>query len=171
MVLKNVRLKFQRQHKKKIPISEPIWFFIFMWFLFFTLHLLPGCLRETVNQYISRYHMVSLDYVSIAQKVFLRWMLVLKRKILQVDLLETQLSRVNASIMEKKKKWINNMSRASLIKNPPASAGDGSSIPGPGRFHMPWSNEAPALQLEKSSHCKEDSAQPKINKEVINKSQ
>ena len=42
------------------------------------------------------------------------------------------------------------MSRASLIKNPPASAGDGSSIPGLGRVHMPWSKEAPALQLEKT---------------------
>ena len=25
-------------------------------------------------------------------------------------------------------------------KNPPANAGDRSSAPGPGRFHMPWSN-------------------------------
>ena len=28
----------------------------------------------------------------------------------------------------------------SVLKNPPASAGDLSSIPDPGRFHMPWSN-------------------------------
>ena len=27
-----------------------------------------------------------------------------------------------------------------LVKNPPASAGDTGSIPGPGRSHMPWSN-------------------------------
>ena len=27
-------------------------------------------------------------------------------------------------------------------KNPPARAGDTGLIPGPGRFHMPWSNEA-----------------------------
>ena len=27
-------------------------------------------------------------------------------------------------------------------KNPPANAGDTGSIPGPGRFHMPWSNKA-----------------------------
>ena len=26
----------------------------------------------------------------------------------------------------------------SVDKNPPASAGDTGSIPGPGRFHMPW---------------------------------
>ena len=26
------------------------------------------------------------------------------------------------------------------VKNPPANAGDTSSIPGPGRSHMPWSN-------------------------------
>ena len=30
----------------------------------------------------------------------------------------------------------------SVVKNPPASAGDASSIPDPGRSHMPWSNEA-----------------------------
>jgi len=28
----------------------------------------------------------------------------------------------------------------SVIKNPPASAGDMGSIPGPGRSHMPWSS-------------------------------
>ena len=27
-----------------------------------------------------------------------------------------------------------------MIKNPPASAGDTGSSPGPGRSHMPWSN-------------------------------
>ena len=27
-----------------------------------------------------------------------------------------------------------------VVKNPPANAGDSGSIPGPGRFHMPWSN-------------------------------
>ena len=27
-----------------------------------------------------------------------------------------------------------------VVKNPPASAGDMGSIPGPGRTHMPWSN-------------------------------
>ena len=26
------------------------------------------------------------------------------------------------------------------VKNPPANAGDMGSIPGPGRFHVPWSN-------------------------------
>ena len=34
-----------------------------------------------------------------------------------------------------------------VIKNPPASAGDTGSIPGPGRSHMPRSNEARAPQL------------------------
>ena len=29
-----------------------------------------------------------------------------------------------------------------LRKNPPANAEDGGSIPGLGRFHMPWSNSA-----------------------------
>ena len=28
----------------------------------------------------------------------------------------------------------------SVVKNPPANAGDTGSSPGPGRSHMPWSN-------------------------------
>ena len=27
-----------------------------------------------------------------------------------------------------------------MVKNPPANAGDTGSIPGPGRSHMPWSS-------------------------------
>ena len=34
-----------------------------------------------------------------------------------------------------------------VVKNLPANAGDTGSIPGPGRSHMPWSNEARAPQL------------------------
>ena len=34
-----------------------------------------------------------------------------------------------------------------VVKNLPASAGDIGSSPGPGRSHMPWSNEAHAPQL------------------------
>ena len=34
-----------------------------------------------------------------------------------------------------------------VVKNPPANAGDAGSSPGPGRSHMPWSNEARAPQL------------------------
>ena len=34
-----------------------------------------------------------------------------------------------------------------MVKNLPASAGDVGSIPGPGRSHMPQSNEARAPQL------------------------
>ena len=34
-----------------------------------------------------------------------------------------------------------------VVKNPPANAGDMSSSPGPGRSHMPQSNEARAPQL------------------------
>ena len=30
------------------------------------------------------------------------------------------------------------------VMNPPANAGDTSLVPGPGRFHMPWGNEAHA---------------------------
>ena len=32
-------------------------------------------------------------------------------------------------------------------KNPPANTGDKGSIPGPGRFHRPWSSQARAAQL------------------------
>ena len=79
----------------------------------------------------------------------------------------------------------------SVVKSPPASAGDMGSIPDPGRSHMPesaleagslnyWSprtlepvlttRESTAMnctcspQLEKTLHNKEDPAQPKINK-------
>ena len=34
-----------------------------------------------------------------------------------------------------------------MVKNPPASAGDTGSSPGPGRSHMPWSNWARVPQL------------------------
>ena len=34
-----------------------------------------------------------------------------------------------------------------MVKNPPANAGDTGSSPGPGRSHMPWSNEAHVPQL------------------------
>ena len=39
----------------------------------------------------------------------------------------------------------------SMVKNLPTKAGDTGSIPDPGRFHMPWSNQACAPQL--SSLC------------------
>ena len=35
----------------------------------------------------------------------------------------------------------------SVVKNPPANAGDTGSIPGPGGSHMPWSSSAPVPQL------------------------
>ena len=34
-----------------------------------------------------------------------------------------------------------------VVKNPPANAGDTDSIPGLGRFHMPWGNSARVPQL------------------------
>ena len=34
-----------------------------------------------------------------------------------------------------------------VVKNPPANAGHTGSSPGPGKSHMPWSNEARAPQL------------------------
>ncbi|XDB64288.1 hypothetical protein AB1E18_017602 [Capra hircus] len=41
-----------------------------------------------------------------------------------------------------------------LVRNPPANAGDTGSIPGPGRSHMPQSNQTRALQLLKPE-CRE----------------
>ena len=36
--------------------------------------------------------------------------------------------------------WGGDFPGGPLVKNPPANAGSMGSIPGPGRFHMPWSN-------------------------------
>ena len=36
---------------------------------------------------------------------------------------------------------------SSVVKNTPANAGDTGSIPGPGRSHMPWSNQVCEPQL------------------------
>ena len=50
-----------------------------------------------------------------------------------------------ATGLEGGKKWIlkslyKDFPGGSVVKNPPASAGDTGSIPGPGRSHMPWGN-------------------------------
>ena len=37
--------------------------------------------------------------------------------------------------------------RGAVVKNPPSNARDTNSIPGPGRFHMPQSSSAYALDL------------------------
>ena len=39
-----------------------------------------------------------------------------------------------------KKKEIWDFPGGTVIKNPPANAGHMGSIPGPGRYHMSWSN-------------------------------
>ena len=36
---------------------------------------------------------------------------------------------------------------SSVVKNPPANAGDTGSIPDPGRSHVPWRNQARMPQL------------------------
>ena len=47
-----------------------------------------------------------------------------------------------------KSKWsFGDFPGGSVVKNPPANAGDMGSSPGPGRSHMPWSNETRAPQL------------------------
>ena len=33
------------------------------------------------------------------------------------------------------------------VRNPPASEWEMGSVPGPGRFHMPWGNEANLLRI------------------------
>ena len=38
--------------------------------------------------------------------------------------------------------YLSDFPRGPVVKNPPANAGDMGSIPGPGRFHMMWSNYA-----------------------------
>ena len=43
-------------------------------------------------------------------------------------------------------------SGGSVGESPSANAGDMGSIPGSGRFHMPWSKQPYALQLLKSIH-------------------
>ena len=45
----------------------------------------------------------------------------------------------------KKSKW--GFPGGAVVKNPPANAGDTGSSPGPGRSHMPQSNQARAPQL------------------------
>ena len=56
-----------------------------------------------------------------------------------------------------KKYMVSDFPGGAVVKNPPASAGDTGAIPGPGRSHMPWSNQARAPQLlslclESASH-------------------
>ena len=40
----------------------------------------------------------------------------------------------------KSKNMVSNFPGGTVVKNPPANAGDTDSIPGPGRSHMPQSN-------------------------------
>ena len=43
-------------------------------------------------------------------------------------------------IKKKKKKNFQDFPGGSVVKNMPANSGEKSSIPVPGRFHMPWGN-------------------------------
>ena len=45
------------------------------------------------------------------------------------------------------KKWWRDFPGGAVVKNPPANAGDMGSSSGPGRSHMPRSNQAGAPQL------------------------
>ena len=40
----------------------------------------------------------------------------------------------------KKERNLGDFPGGAVVKNPPANAGDTGSSPGPGGFHMPWSN-------------------------------
>ena len=51
--------------------------------------------------------------------------------------------------VQKNIKW--DVPSGAVGKNPPANAGNMGLIPGLGRVHMPWSNEAPVSQLLKPS--------------------
>ena len=45
------------------------------------------------------------------------------------------------------KSWVLDFPGGTVVKNPPANAGDTGSSPGPGRSHIPQSNKARAPQL------------------------
>ena len=47
-----------------------------------------------------------------------------------------------------------------VVKNPPANAGDTGSSPGPGRSHMPRSNQAHGPQLLSSRTCEPQLLKP-----------
>ena len=51
------------------------------------------------------------------------------------------------SITSQLKKSDRDLPGDTVVKNPPANAGDTGLSPGLGRSHMPWSNWAPAPQL------------------------
>ena len=51
--------------------------------------------------------------------------------------------------VERLKEYGQGFPGGAVVKNPPASAGDLGSTPGPGRSHMPWSNWARVPQLLK----------------------
>ena len=44
----------------------------------------------------------------------------------------------NTLLTDSKVEW--DFPGGTVVKNPPANAGDMGSSPGPGRSHMPWSN-------------------------------
>ena len=51
---------------------------------------------------------------------------------------QAQPSFLNQKLLLKNPTW--DFPGGTVVKNPPANAGDTGSSPGPGRFHMPWSN-------------------------------
>ena len=53
---------------------------------------------------------------------------------------ERQTSNHKRTEEEGKKKDLQGFPGDTVVKNPPANAGDTGSSPGPGRSHMPWSN-------------------------------
>ena len=40
----------------------------------------------------------------------------------------------------KNKRRVGDFPGGTVVKNPPTNAGDTGSLPGPGRYHMPWRN-------------------------------
>ena len=61
------------------------------------------------------------------------------------QMLDFKILKKYEGVQKYRKQW--GFPGSSVVKDLPAMVGDTSSIPSPGRSHMPWSNEADASQL------------------------
>ena len=55
------------------------------------------------------------------------------------------MNQIKMNLIKKQRNW--GFPGGTVVKNPPANAGDTGSIPGPGRSHVRWSSQARAPQL------------------------
>ena len=58
----------------------------------------------------------------------------------ELENLKNKQTEMNNTITEIKNTLAGGFPGGTVVKNPPANAGDTGSSPGPGRSHMPWSN-------------------------------